>query len=281
MADNVIPLENNDLTKTIESLKQELPNNNNNSKTNPALSEEFEKYKLHVELFKWLIGTVGLAVVTAIINWGFKDREKGLLEIAQYDKYATDLIILNKDPYNRRMLAQYFSFVTPSKKLKTGWKDYFKEVDLEYHKFITDDSIAKAKKAVLDTTQNKTASQKLESQKLEEVIIKNNEIIEQPIVTPISNAANVNKERYIIVGTDNTLLSAQDELKKALKISMNSKIVFRENKYRTVILGIFDKDEALRMLSLARVNINSGSYIVFAKSWCNQLTQGDKCMECK
>ncbi len=81
----------------------------------------FEKYKFKVELFKWLIGSVALVIMTTIINWGFKDRVAGLLEIEQYDKYATELIVLNNDPVKKRMLAQFFSKVTPSEKLREGW----------------------------------------------------------------------------------------------------------------------------------------------------------------
>ncbi len=89
-----------------------------NDSHNPNLS--FEKYKYKVDLIKWLIGSVALVIMTTIINWGFNDREEGLNEIQQYDKYATELIVLNNNPVNKRMLAQFFSTVTPSEKLRKG-----------------------------------------------------------------------------------------------------------------------------------------------------------------
>ena len=108
-----------------------------------AFTESFEKYKVKVDLFKWLIGTVGLTLITYIINWGFQDRAQGMEEISQYDKYASDLIVLNDNPVTKRMLAQFFSNVTPSEKLKKGWKDYYLGVDAEYRQFLEKDSIAR------------------------------------------------------------------------------------------------------------------------------------------
>lgn len=96
----------------------------------------FEKYKLKVELFKWFMGSVALVLVTTVIDYGFRDRAAGLEEMQQYDKYITDLIVLNKEPGQRRRLAQFFANVTPSEKLKKGWTDYYKEVDKEYQSFI-------------------------------------------------------------------------------------------------------------------------------------------------
>ncbi len=92
----------------------------------------FEKYKLKMNLLKWGLGTFGLTIITIIINWGFKDRAVGLNEIASYDRYTTELLILNPNPVKKRMLAQFFANVTPSTQLKCGWKDYYEEVKIDY-----------------------------------------------------------------------------------------------------------------------------------------------------
>ena len=96
---------------------------NNNISNKDKVSQEdkrleFEKYKFRMELLKWLIGSFAIVIVTLIINYGFRDRAAGLNEIQQYDKYVTELIILNNDPGQKRMLAQFFAYVTPSEKLK-------------------------------------------------------------------------------------------------------------------------------------------------------------------
>lgn len=166
---------------------------------NPGLS--FEKYKYKIDLFKWLIGSVALVIMTTIIDWGFKDRAAGLQEIQQYDKYATELIILNNDPVKKRMLAQFFSKVTPSEKLRDGWEKYYQEVNAEYREFLKKDSIAQAK---LTELANKDASQlsesqKMEKEKAEQTVRETQRIISQPIVLP---NATVTPMVYIQIGSE-------------------------------------------------------------------------------
>ena len=144
----------------------------------------FEKYKYKVELFKWLIGSIALVIMTTIIDWGFKDRAAGLQEIEQYDKYATELIVLNNDPVKKRMLAQFFSKVTPSEKLRDGWEKYYKEVDAEYREFLRKDSIARDKQKALanqDTTML-SQSQKIEKAQLKITLERN--LIKKTTSTP-------------------------------------------------------------------------------------------------
>ncbi len=161
----------------------------------------FEKYKYRVELIKWLIGSVALVVMTTIIDWGFKDRAAGLQEIQQYDKYATELIILNNDPVKKRMLAQFFSKVTPSEKLRDGWEKYYREVNAEYREFLKKDSIAQVKLKELadrDSTQL-SESQKREKQQAEQTVRETQRIISQPIVLPNSTVVPV---VYVQIGSE-------------------------------------------------------------------------------
>lgn len=147
---------------------------------------EFEKFKYKVEIVKWFIGSVTLVVISMMIEWGFKDRAAGLSEIKEYDKYATELIILNNDPIKKRMLAQYFAKVTPSEKLREGWEAYYTEVDKEYREFLRQDSLAKIRLAELskDTSEVKDAFIEMEVALLSEQIHENQRIINQPLVLP-------------------------------------------------------------------------------------------------
>ena len=90
-----------------------------------------ERLKIWIELGKWAVVSVGLVIMTKIIDTGFKDREVGLSELKEYDKYVS-LVTDNTKISERRLLAQFFAHVTPSDKLKEGWADYFKTVDEEY-----------------------------------------------------------------------------------------------------------------------------------------------------
>lgn len=94
-----------------------------------------------VELVKWFIGSVVMVLITTIISYQFQDREHGLNEINQYDKYVTELIVLNKDLGKRRLLAQYFAYVTPSEKLREPWMNYYQLLDAEYKETQKQDSL--------------------------------------------------------------------------------------------------------------------------------------------
>lgn len=168
------------------------------SKTqDPSLEKkrlEFEKYKSKVELFKWLIGSVALVIMTTVIDFGFRDRTTGLLEIQQYDKYVTELIILNKEPGQKRMLAQFFANVTPSEKLKKGWSAYYTEVDKEYKKYIApilfNDSISKIKvDSIIKNLDTNNIKQKEQLETLQKQIENNQNKINPDIVLPQKSTA--------------------------------------------------------------------------------------------
>lgn len=89
-----------------------------------------ERLKIWIDLGKWAVVSVGLVIMTTIIDSGFKDREVGINEIKEYDKYVA-LVTDNTKISERRLLAQYFAYVTPSEKLKNGWKDYLIEIEKE------------------------------------------------------------------------------------------------------------------------------------------------------
>lgn len=90
-----------------------------------------ERLKIWIDLGKWAVVSVGLVIMTKIIDTGFRDREVGINEIKEYDKYVS-LVTDNSKISERRLLAQYFAHVTPSDKLKEGWTAYFETVDQEY-----------------------------------------------------------------------------------------------------------------------------------------------------
>ena len=92
---------------------------------------EIEKLKIWIDLGKWGVASVAMVIMTQIIDAGFKDREVGLNEIKEYNNYITLVTDYNKIA-ERRLLAQYFAYVTPSDKLRKGWVDYYKIVDKEY-----------------------------------------------------------------------------------------------------------------------------------------------------
>jgi len=85
-----------------------------------------------IELIKWTLGSFVLVIITTIISYHFQDREQSLTEVTFYDKYATDLIVLNPEINKRRLLSQYFAHVTPNPKVRERWVEYYKEVNKEW-----------------------------------------------------------------------------------------------------------------------------------------------------
>lgn len=91
----------------------------------------FEKYKFSFELVKWLIGSVVLVIITIIIDKGFKERAAGIQEMQAYDKYVE--VILKADNIEERWkLAEYFSTVTPTERLRDRWIAYKDSITADY-----------------------------------------------------------------------------------------------------------------------------------------------------
>lgn len=85
-----------------------------------------------IELVKWFLGSFVILFLPIMIGRSLDDRRQGLQEIEKYDKYATELIIQNDNLGKRRLLAQYFAYVTPSKLLRSRWMDYYKLLDAQW-----------------------------------------------------------------------------------------------------------------------------------------------------
>ena len=119
------------------------PTTSNSAST--GRSADIQKMKLIFDMVKWIIGSVALVVITMVIDYGFRDRQAGLNEAKQYDHYVTQLIVLNKEIGPRRLLAQYFSYVLPSEKLKKCWQEYYWVVNQEYEAMAKRDSVLESK----------------------------------------------------------------------------------------------------------------------------------------
>jgi len=226
-------------------------------KDNAKKSLSLEKYKETIDLLKWIIGTAGVTIITLIINWGFKDREQGMSEILQYDKYATELIIFNDNPINKRMIAQFFSHVTPSGKLKKGWQDYYKEVDAEYRSFLVKDSIEKARlnELMKRDTLELTNAEIIEKNDLSKNVAENDMIRRSPIHIPNNSTSKSNLIIYI--KSVNAITEA--EKTQALLVSLGfrapaieevdpSTITLRENEIR-----YFFESERLTVLEIQEI----------------------------
>jgi hypothetical protein len=119
-----------------------------------------------IDLIKWFLGSFVLVIVTTIISYQFQDREHGLNEMNQYDKYVTELIVLNKDLGKRRLLAQYFAYVTPSEKLREPWMNYYQLLDAEYKLTQKQDSLLSLEIKTLEEEDSTYKSHLLEKREI-------------------------------------------------------------------------------------------------------------------
>jgi len=93
-----------------------------------------------IDLIKWILSSFVLVIITTILTYKLDDRRQGIQEIEKYDKYATQLIIENNSLAKRRLVAQYFAYVTPSNKLRSCWMNYYKLLDKQYKQLLKRDS---------------------------------------------------------------------------------------------------------------------------------------------
>lgn len=92
---------------------------------------EGEKLNTYLDFTKWIVVSVALVIIANVIDSSLKDREAGINEIKQYDTYVN--LVIQADGIGQRWrLAQYFSKVTASERLRDRWTDYFKLVETEY-----------------------------------------------------------------------------------------------------------------------------------------------------
>lgn len=85
------------------------------------------------DLIKWVINTVVIGLLTFFFNWALQERKQGIEEVKAYDKYVE--LVTNVDGLaERRLLAEFFSNVTPSSKLKKGWKIYYDTLNNQYQR---------------------------------------------------------------------------------------------------------------------------------------------------
>ncbi|MBL7111105.1 MAG: hypothetical protein ISS19_04105 [Bacteroidales bacterium] len=109
---------------------KEDPNGGNSGPVTPKL-------KFWIDLAKWFIVSVALVVATKVIDTGLRNRTADLAELKFYDKYITELIVLNPDPVNKIMMAEYIICVSPSEKIRKRWKVYYDSIYPEYIEYIT------------------------------------------------------------------------------------------------------------------------------------------------
>lgn len=237
-------------------------------------NDNFEKTKYWVELVKWFIVSVALVSISMIIDWKFTSRDKSFDEVKFYsEKYMTDLIVLNNNIGPRYKLAQFFKSVTVDEDQRDGWERYYKEVKKEYDDLRAKDSLNREESQILEKDSLKWGEKERKRyQLLQSKIEKANIELNSELQLPDQKKSSY----YIIIGGYNTLKKAEDEKNKF--VNFDSKIIYRNGSYRTVI-EFNDLESANKNLATIKTK-KSDAYLVNASKWCSNLVPKENYFIC-
>jgi len=91
-----------------------------------------EKLSLYIDFTKWIVVSVALVIIASVVDASFKDRAAGINEIEQYDKYV-NMVVANDRIGAKKRLAEFYSLVTASEKLRIRWEKYYVIVEKEFN----------------------------------------------------------------------------------------------------------------------------------------------------
>ncbi len=138
-----------------------------------------------IDLIKWFVNTVIIGLLTFFFTWLLDERKQGLEEIKVYTTYVE--LVTNADNLpERRLLAQFFSHVTVSKKLKEGWQDYYEVLDKEFKDYLAKEN------SVIQNTDSTTLEGKIKIEKARKTI---EEFKSTGFDTPIIQAKPIKNEK--------------------------------------------------------------------------------------
>ncbi len=80
---------------------------------------------------KYSLITLVSSGISSLVAYNSQDRKDSIAEMGAYNKYVTELIVLNKSPDNRVKLAEYFSTVSPSCFSRYYWCNYLEKAKQE------------------------------------------------------------------------------------------------------------------------------------------------------
>ena len=85
-----------------------------------------EAMRLKLGFAKFIIGTVAVSVLTAVLNWQIQDKRLESEIIAKENEFVAQFITqaIDKDLEMRRDFAEYFTRVSPSKNARERWQSY-------------------------------------------------------------------------------------------------------------------------------------------------------------
>lgn len=87
---------------------------------------ENEKLKIWLGFWKFILGTVALGIISAILNWQYQNKQLEQEKVRQESDFVAQFLnnALDKDLEKRRDFAEYFFRVSPTADARERWKKY-------------------------------------------------------------------------------------------------------------------------------------------------------------
>jgi len=237
------------------------------------LRSKVEQTKLDklIEVGKWFFVSFAIVVATAVVSDGFKERDQDVKEIEVFNKHVAT--ITKADGIEERwLLTEYFACVAPAGGLQTSWGRYKDLLWPQVEQYRKD----KARKEELEQLKKQNQALTPEQEKEHAQLTDSTAKQEKPLISDRSEQTSSSTEWVIVAATDSTLLAAQTELDKAIKISPSAKIFKKGAFFHTVIPGFVSRAEAQGRLSQVKQTVRSDAYEILLSSWCtNYLDSGD------
>ncbi|MCP9762414.1 hypothetical protein [Lacihabitans soyangensis] len=180
------------------------------------------------------------AAFSSITTYQFTDRDKSITEMDAYQRFVTEILVLNDHPAKRRMLAQYFAGVTPSYSQNKKWDDYYCEVEKDYVRFQKTDSLDKARLLYLLDINNPTKSQKWETEVLKTKLNQRQISLGKPIEIPSEKSFGMSNSLFSIYiqykkGSESIANTVNEKLQNAgfnvLPMEMKTEVVDNDIRY--------------------------------------------------
>lgn len=93
---------------------------------------ENEKLKIFLDFSQFVVGTIGLGLVSTNINYHIQNREITIKEQASIGQFVQQA--LQEDVGVRRRFAKYFATVTRSDEMRQRWAAYSDTIEVEFNK---------------------------------------------------------------------------------------------------------------------------------------------------
>jgi hypothetical protein len=170
---------------------------------------ENDKLKVIVDFAQFVVGTVGLGLVSTNINYHIQNREITIKEQSSIGQFVQQA--LQEDVGIRLRFAKYFATVTRSDEMRQRWIEYSNDIEKEFNEKLKEqESLKKKEKEEPDPSKKAMILENIEKIKVELSPKKTSSITESPArvyfyfrnkeqSAKANNVANILRESNYIV----------------------------------------------------------------------------------